>query len=981
MSEDKSGNAMSAGSSAQNAPRLRSGAEYSAWAPSMDVFLQRAGAESIHKKAAARESWVMASSRVALWADEEMARALQLALDDGAGSSSGSSNGNTAVAPQSDEMKAARRVVSQMVERSRKVYGHIFAALPEELRAQVETALPQGWAAGLWRWLEDKFQSTEEDRVGDLLAQWIGLRQTDELFDAYAARVDKLKMLLESAKETQSERMYGYMLLDRLLPPYKPAVLALKASGSVKEAVTNKSWEKVKAFINTHERDEQRLDGASGSENKVMGIREKERFHRATSATPLSEVQCFNCKKFGHYRSACGEPKRSRPAGDRPPTDANPPTAPTRNGAGGGGGGMAKSLIVVESAVSDSVGTVVVTGPGVENDDAGPQLTYAALSNTVTEIPSQSDSGLKVAEFVPLQPVSDSESASVLGGTPSGRVASAATLSKALSTTAWGVDSMASMHVSGNRGLFRWLRKVDAVEVEVADGNRVMAQYSGTVDLKLQAADGKIVRITMKDVYFHERFSANLLSWGTLRRQGWQLHSSEHGTYTITPAGEKIIVSTKGRVSIFETAPSSHCEERVFSASRRKLSDAPALLHLHERMGHMSFDKMITILQAGTTRDIGTLSMSDIVLKEARRLVHECKACVQGKGHRTPFGHDGLDRGSAPGEVLHMDTFFVRYTHCGDSRVEYGLTMVDPYTGHRWFRRCLTKDLVANAVIEVIRIAQTQLGCVVKRLNADGGSEFINETVLSFCKKGGIETHFPPARNQELNGVAERSVRTGKDCGRTMLLGSGLGENYWYRAAAHDTFVWNRTHIGAATGVTPFEAMRKVKPSLRHVGVFGCDAFCLVPKGQRTAYQPKMVPCVYLGHDHVQNSAIVWVLAQRKSICTRDVAYRTSSFVNARALAAGQDAVGKLLEDGCEAAPQGGMVPSSIDDLDKLEREWDVERIIGRRTVDGKIEYQVQWAGYDDPTWEPEENVANSKDLVDEFEAGIDSKGMPPPLA
>jgi hypothetical protein len=87
MSEDKSVNA-GAGSLALSAPRLRSGAEYSAWAPSMDVFLQRAGAESIHKKASTRESWVTTSARVALWADEEMARAMQLALDDGAGSSS-----------------------------------------------------------------------------------------------------------------------------------------------------------------------------------------------------------------------------------------------------------------------------------------------------------------------------------------------------------------------------------------------------------------------------------------------------------------------------------------------------------------------------------------------------------------------------------------------------------------------------------------------------------------------------------------------------------------------------------------------------------------------------------------------------------------------------------------------------------------------------------------------------------------------------
>jgi hypothetical protein len=509
MSEDKSVNA-GAGSLALSAPRLRSGAEYSAWAPSMDVFLQRAGAESIHKKASTRESWVTTSARVALWADEEMARAMQLALDDGAGSSS-----DTAVAQTSDEVKAARRVVSQMVERSRKVFGHIFAALPEELRAQTESAVPQGWAAGLWRWLEEKFQSTEEDRVGELLAQWIALRQADgESFDAYAARVDKLKMLLEAAKEKQSERMYGYMLLDRLQSQYKPAVLALKASGSIKDATASAAWEKVKAFINTHERDEQRLDGASGSDSKVMVAREKDKFHRG--APPLADVQCFNCKKFGHYRSACGEPRRPR-QGDRAPAASDPPAAQTRNtAAGGGGGGVAKSLIAVESPVGP--------GPGVEHEDAGPQLTYAALGDASTSL-----------------------SGPMLRATPSGRVASAGNISKALATTAWGMDSMASMHVSGNRRLFRWLRKVDAVEVEVADGSIVPAQYCGTVELRLKAASGKIVHVTMKDVYFHERFSANLLSWGTLCLQGWQLHSSELETYTITPSGEKVNLSTKGR--------------------------------------------------------------------------------------------------------------------------------------------------------------------------------------------------------------------------------------------------------------------------------------------------------------------------------------------------------------------------------------------------------------------------------------------------
>ena len=90
--------------------------------------------------------------------------------------------------------------------------------------------MPPSFAFGLWNWLEQKFQSTETDSVGELLAQWIALQQEeDESFDAYRARVNHLRVLLVHAKEPPSDNMYALTLVDRLHPRYKQAVLALKA--------------------------------------------------------------------------------------------------------------------------------------------------------------------------------------------------------------------------------------------------------------------------------------------------------------------------------------------------------------------------------------------------------------------------------------------------------------------------------------------------------------------------------------------------------------------------------------------------------------------------------------------------------------------------------------------------------------------------------------------------------------------------------
>ena len=256
----------------QAAPRLHSGGVgYGAWRDSMDVFLQRAGAEGIHRKVMTEEAWRTMARRVEGWAEEALSAALALLDADGGNGASATGSGSsatvtgvTAQSALSTEQKEARKLVSATVERSRRVYGTLYSALPDELRAQV-AHLSSGWAYGLWHWLETKFQSTEEDSVGELLAQWTTLRQEeDELFDAYRARVNRLRALLEQAKEKPSARMYAYMLLDRLQPRYKPAVLALKVGGQLKNAEAI-SWDTVTALLNAHERNEQRLDSAGAA--------------------------------------------------------------------------------------------------------------------------------------------------------------------------------------------------------------------------------------------------------------------------------------------------------------------------------------------------------------------------------------------------------------------------------------------------------------------------------------------------------------------------------------------------------------------------------------------------------------------------------------------------------------------------------------------------------------------------------------------
>ena len=586
-----------------------------------------------------------------------------------------------------------------------------------------------------------------------------------------------------------------------------------------------------------------------------------------------------------------------------------------------------------------------------------------------------------------------------------------AQLDDALTKKAWGVDTMASVCISGNRDCFATLRKVPAVQIKTADGSIVTAVHSGTVALRITLDDGRNVKILVDNVLYHERFTANLLSCERLTKMlGWEYHSNKDETYMLTPGRNRVTLSHKGRISVLLGAS----PERVYAALtpgagvRDDVPAVEALVRLHERLSHMPFNQMIQLLREGSVDGLGKVTLNSRDIDSARLQVRECRACIRGKQTRTQFDHRGVEKGNRPAEIVHMDTYVVKCSGPdGQPMLQYGLSIMDTFTREGWHARVFRKDQVADAVIAQLRLVERHTGQKVKRIHSDGGSEFINQTLKNWLAKEGIVIRPSPPHTQQLNGVAERSIRTFKDAGRTLMLHAHAPTWLWHEAIGHAVWISNRTRVASGTRKPPYELGTGRVPCLkeRKIGVWGCDCFVHQRKEQRDgAMAAKSEPGIYLGHSEETNAPTVLMLRTGKRVVTRDVRFLNSSFAHMRALKEGDDEVAAVLDGtsdllaplpDLESEPermpaQGGRAQPNSGGASERDRgaasggaasdagsgsdgdEWEVERILQRRVVRGNVaQYKVRWAGFgeENDTWEPEENVSDCAAFDDFMEA------------
>ncbi|MCO5576350.1 hypothetical protein L7F22_030159 [Adiantum nelumboides] len=106
-----------------------------------------------------------------------------------------------------------------------------------------------------------------------------------------------------------------------------------------------------------------------------------------------------------------------------------------------------------------------------------------------------------------------------------------------------------------------------------------------------------------------------------------------------------------------------------------------------------------------------------------------------------------------------------------------------------------------------------------------------------------------------------------------MLKDKGLSNCYWDEAINTTCYLMNQSPIEFLKGITPYEALRKVKPKVHHLRVFGCLAFTHVPDEKRKKPDDKSRKCILVGYNDVSKAYKRYDPIKNESFISRDVIF------------------------------------------------------------------------------------------------------------
>ncbi|KAL2925577.1 Retrovirus-related Pol polyprotein from transposon RE2 [Bienertia sinuspersici] len=423
----------------------------------------------------------------------------------------------------------------------------------------------------------------------------------------------------------------------------------------------------------------------------------------------------------------------------------------------------------------------------------------------------------------------------------------------------WIIDSGATDHMCCDLKYFDSYEKIydSTFGITIPDGTRVNVTHKGIVKLD----DG----ITLLDVLLVPGFKFNLLSVGKLcqdmdcevvfkkdicvvqghsQRMPIVLGRLKYGLYCAPTTQHK-----------FSKADGTLHAGLAHVATSSKHDDELKLMHL--RMGHIPFNKIPLLNPSLHTKTIVSESF--------------CQICPLAKQHRLPFTPSSI-KSDRIFQLLHIDIWgpYRVATHDG---CKLFLTIVDDYSRFTWVHLLKFKSDAIPILQHFIAYVETQFQTLVLSVRTDNALELCEGDLKQFYLKKGIIHQTSCVNTPQQNGVVERKHKHLLETARALFFQSRVPTVYWGECVLCATHLINRIPLSPIKFLSPYQKLYGVVPDFTHLKVFGCLCFVSTSSVNRTKFDYRSEPHVFLGYSVTQKAYKVLNIKTKRLHCSRDVVF------------------------------------------------------------------------------------------------------------
>ena len=262
-----------------------------------------------------------------------------------------------------------------------------------------------------------------------------------------------------------------------------------------------------------------------------------------------------------------------------------------------------------------------------------------------------------------------------------------------------------------------------------------------------------------------------------------------------------------------------------------------------------------------------------------------CFGCKVGKAANLPYTSPPRQKVTKPGGRVHIDTWGpVRVAGLRGER--FMLVIVDEATQFIEVELMRSKEEAEGKIKEYkVRMEKQYEGFVLKILRSDNAREILlSKTMQAWMKGLGIMDEESPPYTPQLNGKAERAMRTIMEPVRSILAMAALPYTCWSEISKAVVYIKNRLPSQAIGGRVPLEALTGKKVSLSHLRILGCDAYALHKPPGRHKLEPKADHYVLVGYGNDTGTYRLLHPNKRTILVTRDVIFNEEGFIRKRYL-------------------------------------------------------------------------------------------------